>query len=283
MANEIGVTEVSATSMEIISALVQETLKQKAMLLPTVSNYSQYAVKGSNIVSIPRRTQFAAADKTENTDLTAQVLTFAVDQIALNKNKAIYAALERIAELQATPDVEANIIQEMAAELALQVDKDIYAQLLLASAAAPDHRIAFAGGTGTFAQTDILEAARLLKVQSVPVPSDTWMILHPTEEKKMLLISDFVRADSYGNNPTALESGLLGTLYGIKVLVSNVATEDRVVVWHKSAVGFASMMQPEYRTDYKLISTSKEFLLQMIYGVSVLDSGKRQVLLGSAT
>lgn len=283
MANEIGVTEVSATSMEVVSALVQATLKQKSMLLPTVMDYSSGAVKGSNIVSIPRRSQFAAADKAENTDLTAQVLTFAVDQISLNKNKAIYAALERIAEIQATPNVEAEIIMEMANELALQVDKDIYAQLLLASAAAPDHRIVFAGGTGTFAQADILEAAKLLKIQNVPVPSDTYLVVSPAEEKLILSIADFVRADQYGNPQSALQTGTLGRLYGINVLVSNVATPDRGIVYHKSAVGFASMMQPEYKTDYKLISTSKEFLLQMIYGVSVLDSGKRQVLLGSAS
>lgn len=277
----MGVTEVSATSMEIVSQLVQQVLKQKAMLLPTITDYSQYAVKGSNIVSIPRRTQFAAADKTENTDLTAQVLTFAVDQISLNKNKAIYAKLERIAELQATPDVEAHIIMEMANEIALQVDKDIYAQLLLASSAAPDHRVAFAGAT--LAQVDILEANRLLKVQSVPAPSDCWMVISPLDEKSVLQITDFVRAQDYGASPTALQTGMLGTLYGYKVLVSNVATDSRAIVYHKSAVGFASMMQPEYKTDYQLISTSKEFLMQLIYGVSVLDSGKRQVLLGSAT
>lgn len=276
---EIGLTEVSATSMDIVSALVQQTLKQESKLLPTIMDYSAFAGKGAQSVKIPRRTQFAAANKSENTDLTAQELTFAVDTISLNKNKAIYAALERIAELQATPNVEAEIVQEMAKEIALQVDKDIYAQLLLASAAAPDHRIAYAGAS--LAQADILEAIRLLKVQNVPM-SDVFMAISPKDEKSILSISDFIRADTYGS-PNGLVNGVVGRVYGLPVIVTNVATDDRAVVYHKSAVGFASQLQPEFKTDQNLKATSKEYLLQMIYGVSLLDSGKRQVLLGSAT
>ncbi len=276
---EIGLTEVSATSMQIVSALVQQTLKQESKLLPTIMNYSQFAVKGADSVKVPRRTQFAAANKSENTDLVAQELTLSLDTISLNKNKAIYAALERIAELQATPNVEAEIVQEMAKEIALQVDKDIYAQLLLASAAAPDHRIAYAGAA--LAQVDILEALRLLKVQNVPM-QDMFMAIHPTDEKSILSISDFIRADTYGS-PNGLVNGVVGKVYGLPILVTNVATENRAIVYHKSAVGFASQLEPEFKTDQNLKATSKEYLLEMIYGVSVLDSGKRQVLLGSAT
>lgn len=277
---EMGLTEVSATSMDVVSALVLQTLKQESKLLPTITDYSQFAVKGAASVKIPRRTQFTAADKAENTDLVAQELTFSVDQISLNKNKAIYAALEKIAELQATPDVEAEIIMEMAKELALQVDKDIYAQLLLASAAAPDHRIAYVGAS--LAQADILEANKLLKVQNIPVPQDCYMIVSPKDEKSLLGIADFVQAQTYGS-PEGLVSGVIGRVYGFNVLVSNVATDDRAILYHKSAVGFASQMQPQYSTNYLLKSTSQEYLMEMIYGVKVLDGGKRQVLLGSAT
>lgn len=280
MANEIGLTEVSATSMAVVSALVQQTLKQESKLLPFISDYSQFAIKGASSVKVPRRTQFAAADKAENTDLTAQELTFAVDTISLTKNKAIYAKLEKIAEVQATPNVESEIILEMAKELALQVDKDIYAQLLLASAAAPDHRIAYVGAS--LAQVDILEAMRLLKVQNVPM-SDMGMVISPLDEKALLQIADFIRADGANFNPTPLQTGIVGKVYGMPIIVTNVATDSRAIVFHKSAVGFASQMAPEYDTDKDLKATSKEYLLQMIYGVTVLDSGKRQVLLGSAS
>ena len=85
MANEIGATEVSATEQAIIASVVQQVLKQDSILMPTVSDYSRFAQPGSLSVGIPRRTQFTAADKSENTDLTAQELTFAADTISLNK------------------------------------------------------------------------------------------------------------------------------------------------------------------------------------------------------
>jgi N4-gp56 family major capsid protein len=276
---EIGLTEVSATSMQVVTSIVQETLKQEAKLLPLISDYSSFAIKGASAVKVPRRNTFAAADKTENSALTAQEITFSVDTISLDKNKAIYAKLERIAELQATPNVEAEIIMEMAKELALQVDKDIKVELELASAAAPDHRIAFAGAS--IAQTDLLEARRLLNVQNVPMDG-RFLGIHPTEEKAILSISDFVRADAYGS-AGGLVNGEIGRLYGMTVVMSNVFDEGNSVVWHKSAIGYAAQLAAEYETDKDLAKVAKEYLLSMIYGVEVLDSGKRQVLLGSAT
>lgn len=276
---EIGLTEVSATSMDVVAAIVQQTLKQEAKLLPTIMDYSAFAEKGAKSVKIPRRNQFAAADKSENTNLSAQELTFSVDTIDLNKHKAIYAALERIAEAQATPNIEAEIVMEMAKELSVQVDKDIAAQLLLASASAPDHRIAFAGAA--VAETDLLEARRLLNIQNVPM-DERWLGIHPTEEKALLGIANFIRADAYGD-AGGLVNGEIGRVFGMRVIMSNVFTENRAIVYHKSAVGFSQQLQPEFKTDEDLKSISKEYLLHHLYGVKVLDSGKRQVLLGSAT
>jgi N4-gp56 family major capsid protein len=275
---QMGLTEVSATSMDVVASIVQDTLKQESKLLPLISDYSAFAIKGAASVKVPRRTQFAAADKAENTALTAQELTFAVDQISLDKNKAIYAALEKVAEIQATPNVESEIIMEMAKELALQVDKDIFTQLAAASAAAPDHRIAFVGAD--VAQVDLLQARYLLNVQNVPM-DNRFIGIAPDQEKALLSISDFVRADAYGS-AGGLVAGEIGRLYGMTVVMSNVFTAARAYVWHKSAVGFAQQMNPEYSTDVDLKNTAKEYLLQHVYGVTVLDSGKRQVLLGSA-
>jgi hypothetical protein len=276
---QIGLTEVSASSQAVIASIVQETLKQKSMLLGLVSDYSNQVVPGALSVGAIRRTQFAAADKSENTALTAQELTFAADTIALDKNKAIYAALERVAALQATPNVESEIIMEMAAELALQVDKDIFAQIALASAAAPDHRIAFVGSD--IAAADLLQARYLLNVQNVPMDG-RFLGIAPDQEKALLSIDNFVRADAYGSSG-GLVNGEIGKLYGMTVVMSNVFTAARGHVWHKSAVGFAQQLSPEYSTDVDLKNTAKEFLLQHIYGAKVLDSGKRQVLLGSAS
>lgn len=271
---EIGLTETSATSEQLIAALVQETLKQKSILLGTVTDYSAFARPGSSQVGIPRRDQFAAADKTENTPLTAQELTFSTDTISLTKNKAIFASLERIAELQANVDVDGEILKEMAAELALQVDKDIITELDDASAAAPDHIVAYANATD-LQVTDITEARRLLNVQNVPM-TDRWMVVSPDQEKAVLNLSNFIEVDKYGST-TPIQNGELGMVYGFRVKMHTEAAATDSYFYHKSCIGIAFQMQPEFKTDDDLKNTAREFLLNEVYGLTELDSGKRQV------
>lgn len=278
MAN-ISNTEVDATRQALIASIVQMTLKQQSVLVPTVTDYSSFAVPGAKSVGAPRRTQFAAADKTEETDLTGQTFTFSADTINLDKHKAIYTLLEKISGVQANVNVEAEILKEMAAELALQIDKDIIVQLKLASAAAPDHIIQLGTGGTLLNQDNILESRKLLSQQVVPL-GDRYLVVSPAQEKSMLSIADFVRADSYGS-PAGLMNGELGRIYGATVLMHTGLADAEALYYHKSSVGFAQQIQPEYQTNYLLKSVAQEYLLHHLYGVKVLDSGKRNVFLNA--
>ena len=269
MANEIGMTEVTNVSQALIAQIVQETLKQRSVLLSTVTDYSRFAVPGAKSVGIPRRDEFSAANKAENTDLTAQELTFASDTIALNLHKAIYAKLERIAGIQATPDVVAEILSESANELALQVDKDIIVELRKVSESTPDHAIQYADTSGNvMAKADVLEARRLLNKAKVPL-MNRFMVISPDKEKEMLNISDFVKANEYGST-RPIQNGELGQVYGFTVLMHTELADDEVLAYHPSHVGIAMQLQPEFRTDFQLRSVSDEFLLHQIYGVKVM-------------
>ena len=272
---EIGLTEVGATSQAVVANVVQQVLKQKSILIPTIEDFSRFAAPGALSVGVPRRTQFAAADKTENTSLTAQELTFAADTISLNKHKAIYASLERIASVQATPDVQAEILVEMAGELALQIDKDIITQLKLVSTSAPDHLLDYAATGGPIAQADILEARRLLNIQNVPM-QDRFLVVSPDQEKAMLSIADFVRADAYGS-AGGLMNGELGRLYGFTVLMHTSLSAVDSLMYHKSHAGMAMQLAPEYHTNFDVPKVADQYLLHQLYGVKVMDLGKRGV------
>lgn len=275
---EIGITEVAATSQDLVSSLVQQTLKERAKLLPTITDYSQFAGKGANQVAVPRRTQFSAADKTENTDLTAQEITFASDIITLGQHKAIYAKLEDFASVKSNVDVQAQIIQEMAEEIALQFDRDVIAELKLASAAAPDHILDYVDGAGdTLALADIAAARTLLNRQNVPM-EDRFMLISPEREGDLISIDNFNNADRYGSREGLLE-GMVGRVYGFNVMVHTELTELETLFYHRSAVGFAFSLSPSFEQDRDLASASTEYLLQNLYGVEVLDTGKRQVFI----
>lgn len=274
----LGKTEVDAVSQELIlGAMVQQQLLQEAMLLPTVTVYS--APNGVDKLKIPRAGNFTVNDKSENTAVDAQILTYATDDLALDKHKVIQVLVEKMALKQSAVSIYSDIASRAGKGLALQLDTDIIAALVATSASAPDHRIAFAGAS--IAGVDILEAIRLLKVQNV-MTKECYLGINPTEEKAMLQISDFVRADGYGNG-SAIQNGVLGSIYGLKVLVHNGFTAGNAVAWHPSHVGVGIQAQVEFDQDKDLGNLSTRLSWDTIYGTKTLDSGKRGVLLGSAS
>jgi hypothetical protein len=272
-----GKTEVDAVSMELVlGAMVQEQLIQQAVLLPTVNNYS--APNGVDKLKIPRAGGFSVGDKTENTAVESQLITYATDDLALDKHKVIQVLVEKFAVTQSQVNVLSDIASRAGKALALQLDTDIIAALEAVSTSAPDHKIAYAGST--IAQVDILEAIRLLKVQNVDIKGG-YLAISPTQEKAMLQIADFVRADGYGN-AQGLQLGVLGSIYGLKVIVHNGVADAKSLVWHPSHAAVAIQEMVSYDFDKDLANLSTRHSWDMIYGVKTLDSGKRGVLLGTA-
>lgn len=273
-----GKTEVDAVSMELIlGQMVQQQLIQSAVLLPTVSQYP--APNGVDTVKIPRAGNFTVGDKSENTSVDAQTITYATDDLLLNKHKVIQVLLEKFAVTQSQVNAFLDIASRAGKSMALQLDTDIIAGLVATSASAPDHRIAYAGST--IAQVDILEAKRLLKVQNIE-SQECFLGISPTEEKAMLSITDFVRAQDYGN-ANGLQQGVLGSIYGFKVIVHNGFADAATVAWHPSHVGVGLQEQLQYDSMKDLANLAVRHSWDMIYGVKTLDSGKRGVLLGSAS
>jgi len=135
--------------------------------------------------------------------------------------------------------------------------------------------------TDTIAAVDILEARRLMNVQVVP-QANRYMLISPDQEKAMLQIANFIEVFKYGADAVALKNGELGRIYGYTVLMHTGLSAADTLFWHQSAVGFARQMNPEYATDFQLASVSQEYLLHNLYGVKVLDAGKRQVYFNGA-
>jgi N4-gp56 family major capsid protein len=275
---DMGKTEVDAAVMEQVSQFVQAELKQRALLMPTVQNFP--APGGIDKIKIPRAGGFTAATKAENTALTAQVITFATDDLDLDQHKAVLARLEDFANIQATPNVVQEILGRMASEMALAVDQHIVTCLDDVSAAAPDHAIVYDNATD-LKKADLLNARELLHVQNVPF-EECWIGVSPANEASLLAVDDFVQADKYGR-PDGLQRGVLGTLYGARVIMSNVFDDAKTLVWHPTHCAFAMQQEIRFETDRDLPNVATEYLSSAIYGCKVLDSGKRGVLLGSAT
>ena len=268
---EIGMTEVTAASSAAIATLIQETLRQKAKLLPTVSDYSSWAGKGVKSVSVPRASKFSAADKAENSALTSQELTLSVDTISLNKHKAVYTALEKIANMQSAPDMVAKIVDDMSAELALQLDKDIITELKDVSSSGPDHLLDYADSSGdSLARVEFSNARKLLRKQNVNMEDgNLYCLTSPEQEENLLNISAFVEADKYGSRESIL-SGEIGRVFGFKIIIHSEMAATDAVFYHKSHVGGA-IGQAEFKRDESLSKVADEFLLHQVYGAETLQ------------
>lgn len=275
---DMGKTEIDAVSLESISAFIQAELKQKSVLYPTVQQFA--APAGADMIKIPRAGGFTSESKAENTSLTAQVLTFATDDLLLDKHEAVLTRLEDFANLQASPNVVEEILKRMASEIAYAIDTDVVACLEATSASAPDHRIAYADAT-SLKKADVLEAKKLLAIQNVPF-AECFMAISPASEASLLAVDDFVHADKYGSSQ-AVMNGELGRLYGCRVIISNQIADAKTIVYHPTHVAFAMQQSLSFETQRDLPNVATEYLAHQVYGCKTLDSGKRGVMLGTAS
>lgn len=276
---DMGITEVSAMVQATVSDLVQEYLIQESVLIERVTNYP--SKKGEDRVAIPRSNTALTADtKAENTSVTAQVITYAVDSLLLDKHKAIQIRIEDKASISSMVDLMSDIVPRMVKTLALDVDTQIVSELTTGvSTAAPDHKLAYANAS-TLGKADILSARQLLHEQNVKF-SECYIGVSPKSESDLLAISDFVSSDVYGSS-RGLVNGELGTLYGAKVIMSNEFADAETMVWHPSAIAFSRQMEPKFEMDRDVPNLANLISLSHLYGVKCLDSGLRQVLLGTA-
>jgi hypothetical protein len=212
-------------------------------------------------------------------------LTIATDDILLSLNEGVLVAVENIAKLQSKPDVMAEYVKRMASALGKKVDQNIYTQLKLASAAAPDHKIDWSNApTDTMTKADFINALKLIKEADVDVsePNSLFALINPKREAEILALSDFVDADKwFAGSQDAKLNGVIGRAYGFNILSSTIVADDEVVLYHKSHCGVAFQQKPVMTAQYDIRYDADMMLLKQVYGCKVLQAGKAGVLIGT--
>lgn len=277
-------SNIDAVSQEIIVSMFQNELIAKAMLLPTVSDYSMFAEQGSDKVKVPRAGSFTAEVKSGGSPYNAQALTAVTDDIDLDKEEGVLVAVENIAKLQSKPELMAEYVKRMASAMAKKVDQRIYDQLKLASAAAPDHKIDWANApTDTMTKADFIAALKLIKEANVDIQDgQLFALINPKRESEILALSDFVDADKwFAGSQDAKLNGMIGRAYGFNILCSTIVSDDEVVLYHKSHVGVAFQQRPVVTSQYDIRYDSDMLLLKQVAGYKVLQAGKAGVLIGT--
>lgn len=280
MADQITTnTEVDVTIEEIVSTKVQEVLTATAVMPNLIMDMSSDVGPGMDVLKLPRFGNFAVQTKVAGVKVDAQTNSFSSDDLALDQHKVIQFLVEDISSLQSKVSFVQAYVEQAAKDMAAEMDQkclnDLEANV---SAAAPDHKRAYAGAT--LAKADVLLARQLLNEAKVPLDGRS-AVISPAEEAALLAIAEFVRVDESGGSE-ALRNGRIGKLFGFDMYVSPQAEDLKSLFFHKTAQVFARQLAPRTQSQPDLENLAVRWSVDHIYGVKTLDSGKRVVLLGTA-
>ena len=271
-----GVTETVAAAHEEVSKMAQEYLVQQSVLMPAVSDFSALAVKGANSIALPIVGGFSVASKVGGTQADASTSAFSKDQIALNQHRYIQWLIEDISDWQSNVGVLAEYVKRATADLALDIDEKIIAELALASSTAPDHQLKFNDIVNNDLELiDLLEARKLMIDKNIN-PKELTVLIPSSKEKDMLQIDNFIDASKYGSSEGVM-NGEIGRAYGMRVLVHTSVASSAMSVFHKSAVGFALQQGMRFQSEKDLANLGTRFSIDYLGGFKVLDGGERCV------
>lgn len=259
-----GDTQLGPTKQEIISELAQRALISQSKLLASVRDVSMFARKGADQISFPKNTTlFSVENRASATAATIQDVDFSKDTLLLDQRAIIAWLVDSDDEIESTLDVQRELVERAARQHAEDVDQKIKAEMELAA-----FETTTAGAVPT--QAIVLEMREKL-LRNKANPNNLWMAVSPEGESALLAVDPFISADRYGS--AIIPQGVLGTLYGVKIIMSPVLDADEYFMYESDglAVGFQrrpafdSDKRPEYGVGAELQVLSQK------YGVKALQ------------
>jgi N4-gp56 family major capsid protein len=260
-----GNTELVATKNDLITSLVQKELKFRAKLLASVTDLSSYAGKGMKSISFPKLSSFTVENRASAVPGTIQALSATTDKLDLNLNAYVSWLIDSSDEIQSSMDVQIENALRAASAHGRYVDEQIIA--VLEAGAGLDV------GTAPLTADLILDAREQL-LKSFADPAACVMLIGPDQEKAMLKIAEFVRADYYGSSN--IPSGQIGTVYGMPVMVHQGVAAGKGYWYSKDAVGIAFQKAPSMAEQSEIAygTNAKRVAIDQLFGVKALQTGE---------
>lgn len=267
----IGKAETELTRMELISSIVQRSIREQGQLVPLVRDVSSLATVGLDTISFPRRTQsFAVQNLIEDSEADVQAITYDLDKLDLNQHAMVSWFIKKRANVQSMIDLESDALLEAAAEHAIDVDRKIIAKLLLEAASANNVAITGAWTTAKFLEVKSnLQKATKLRTNN----SNFFMAVNSDKESQLLDLPRFVEADKYGS-AMPLVNGELGRAYGMRIVLTDELASNKSIGWIQEGVIYGEQSGADFTEAVKPRKAGVEYALDMLYGVKVLDGGK---------
>lgn len=270
----MGNTELGATKATLISSLVQKELAFNAVLASTVTDVSQFAVKGVKTISFPKLTSFSVANRAEGVLGETKALTASVDNLSLDFNAYVSWAIDAFTAKQITIDGQLESIKLAASAQARYVDDQII--LKLASLAASFETVNAVDVDVTY--TALLSMRKkILKADGVL--ANTVIVCSPAQEAVIMGLAEFKNADAFGGN-AIVPNGVVGKILGMPVIVHNGLADKQLFMYEKSAIAIGFQKQAEYGEEsYLALGVgAKRCAIDQYFGIA----GQQIALKGAA-
>lgn len=289
-------------SDEVIAAY-QKSLK----MAPLVKTLNFQGSKG-DVIHVPKPTRGSANAKAEATAVTMQANLESELTVTINRHYEYSRLIEDIVEVQAQASLRQFYTEDAGYALAKQVDDDLFRAGTGFGTSTLDMTVAISGtATGTAFEnansffvdasngltaytddtvvaadvfTDAGFRALIKRMDDNDVPmTDRSFIIPPTLRSAIMGTERYVSADF--REPNTVQSGLIGSVYGIDVYVSSncpliedatsnsAGTADvrGAYLIHKDALMLAEQMSVRSQTQYKQEYLSTLYTADTLYGV----------------
>ena len=274
-----------ATEMDLISQIVQAELLEKTVIMGSLTDFSGQLEPGVKSLEIPR----FEADTTpgsgrlgdpnvQNPDGTTavafQTATLTTDVINIDDWRNLsYRIADRV-RLQSRVPLEAEFARKAGQEFAIYVDRALADDLATLTST-----IEYGDGSpaaNNMTLENVAEARARLNRENVP-DMDRVLLIPPEKERDLINLDNFRNANQYGSRE-ALLNGEIGRIYGFRVLISNVLTEDEAYAYHPECVGFAMQKQIQFETDRPAVTLQvTDYGYSAGWGHTLMYDGKKGV------
>lgn len=262
-----GNTQLGATKQDLIAAIVQKEMKFAAKLLQLVTDYSFLAVKGAKSVSIPKLGSFTVQNRASAVEGDVSTVTSSVDTLLLDQKAYVSWIIDSNDEVQTTIDAQLQFASRAAAAHGRYVDDQILTKV-------------FAEGVdlGNAPITnDLVLDMRAQLLASHSNIEDLVFVAGYDQEKELLKLEQFSKADVFGGPMAPIYSGMIGRLYGVPlVLSSNPTLTGKFAIWDKQAVAIAFQKAPAIGSQPEIGYGvgAERVAMDQLFGVKALQVGE---------
>jgi len=264
---------------EIWADGIYKYFERKTVFRGLVDDYSAL-VKGKgygDAINIPEMSIITASAKSAGSDVSYDATATTTTQLALTNHKYVAKLFEDVALIQSEADLVEKYARMMGEALARQVDADIWGELDGLNQSQD------LSADNTLNAATFEAALATLGENDVPyMDGECSMVVNPTLFADILnpsagIAQYFIRNDAVGEGNKGLRSGMVGSLYGIDVYMSNTvssALTDGTVagaIFHKSAAVFASQQEVRVQSEYSVDALGTKVVSDLLYGCKIID------------